>query len=84
MLKNANMEIHLPGYSKWISWVMLVLWWFKIFLNDDFCFRYKSFSMQLELTYKQEKQNLKINGLTFAFICQKKKSLDEDIPILVN
>lgn len=43
----ANMERHLPGYSKWISWVMLVLEWLKLFLNDDFCFRFKSFSIQL-------------------------------------
>lgn len=69
------MEIHLPGYSKWISWVMLVLQSFKIFLNDDFCFRCESFSMQLELAYKQEKQNLKTSGFTFAFICPKKKKI---------
>lgn len=41
--------------------------------------------MQLELAYKQEKQNLKTSGFTFAFICpKKKKNLDEDITILVN
>lgn len=59
MLKNANMERHLPGYSQCISWVTLAFQWLKLFLNCYLGFGFKSFYIKLELTFKQQKQKKK-------------------------
>lgn len=73
MLKNANMERHLPGYSQCISWVTLAFQWLKLFLNCYLGFGFKSFYIKLELTFKQQKQKKK-RKKWFLILLKKIKS----------